>query len=498
MILTVTSGVPRRLVANGVDLLIDSTSCGVSEARCRALAAASLVLVSMYTLLGWIILIQFTYCYRKTCWKGAAPPDGVNAIKDPFFRLLSRLRLRSRALAAPYRHAVTDRARGKFGKPKEWTAEPDRTERLLNPNGWGLLGHYTQLYHGNAADFLDAYQFPLFPMGSGGSPISPFMNHYVMTTQLGIGALSGWGRHITVGTAFATFQVAATMTLQFCLGVYLLILYPTCDKADSFMIGWQFCVESLRTGLLLVQFQLPDAASELRQCSFIISLLALSVPLLRKGYDAIIVQLITLHRGGKLNRRAAGLAMVMFCTALAGAIMKLAGFEGKADAGSAAGATDTAAKLAKRTADQGMIIEIMSAVADVSNDIFALNAQRATPEEHKAATKMQSAARGALSRKRIFDSIDKWRARHMEAPVDPVESRAGLEWLVREMGPSEYVARRTRWKELPAGYPPMSTPMDVQVRSDITSPFDVEVWHRGTDPMPSNASNHPAALVRHK
>ena len=141
-------------------------------------------------------------------------------------RQLSRLRVRYKCLRVVGVRAISDRPQGKFSKPADLTKEPARTERLL---GWG----YFKLYYGNAADFLDAYQFALFPMGSGRHVLSLYINHYQLTTQMTIALLSGIGRNLVAGSAAGYVQVVSTSVLQLAFGVYCLCIFPTCDKATQ-------------------------------------------------------------------------------------------------------------------------------------------------------------------------------------------------------------------------------------------------------------------------
>ena len=383
------------LAKNAIGLAVDGDTCVGS---CRAIAVAVTVGVAGFALWGWLVLLQFTRTFRTASWKPAKPPEqtveAINAVKDPFFRELSRLRMRYSYVAAPFRHAVSDRAQGKFGKPAEWTEEPARTERLL--------ANVLRLHHSNVSDFLEAYHFPFFPMGNGKHILSPMINHLGLTTQILIAAIAGCGSVIETGSPLATAQVCATMALQLFYGLYCLVLYPSCDKADSLMLGFQFCAECVRTCLLLVQLVASEAArAGLQAASFYVALFAVLVPLLRKGYDAIIVQLINLHRDGKLNRQAAGLAMLMFCTALTNFIMKYGGFEGGAEAKMANSGAEMAAKTAKKALDQGVVVEIADAIADVTNDLFAFNTPSASGEQESAAICIQAAARRHLARVRL-------------------------------------------------------------------------------------------------
>lgn len=431
--LVVTKMFATGLVATSVDLVLRADTC---TGACRVVSVLCVVGTTAFAAFGWCVIIDFNRRFRTAVWTPAGRPQTAEAVKDPIMRALSKLRVRSRCVAAPFKHAISDRPQGKFAKPKEWLTEPQRTERLLNPRGWGLLGHMLRLHHSNAADLLDAYQFTFFPMGNGRFMLNPFINHYQMTTQLVLAVLSGCGPHIEGGTPLATAQVVATCTLQYGFAAYCLTLFPSCDKADSIMLGGQMAIEGTRTLLLLLQLvpSLAHAADTLRATSFYLALLGLFVPLIRKGCatagtsdahpplarqqrtaspprvcacltcasvrsnpavadDAIIVQLITLHRGGKLNRQTAGLALILFFTALFRAVTRLIGMEGAAHAGQATSGAEGALKLTKRAADQGVVVHIADAIAtaaaDVTEDLFAKHCQDA-PDPTKEAEVRES------------------------------------------------------------------------------------------------------------
>lgn len=167
---------------------------------------------------------------RTDTWKPAAPPASVAAIKDPFFRVMSGLRLRL-CCTASVKYAISDRGQGKFGKPKTLTAEPARTERLLQ-----YKSPITFRYD-NAGDSFDAYQFAYFPRSNGRNLLNPFFDHYGLVSQMTIAMLSGAGGAITKGSTLANLQVGAIGALQILHSLFCFVLFPSCDKADSWMQG---------------------------------------------------------------------------------------------------------------------------------------------------------------------------------------------------------------------------------------------------------------------
>lgn len=260
----------------------------------------------MYATVGWYATVDFTVRFRATGWAGAAQPTSLEGVKDPVFQLLSWLRVRcmpSGCLRHAYPRAITDRGvrtappqkrgqrllarcsaashvrarapacsralvcppqTGKVSRPAEWTVEPKRTERLL------VCSEFFALRKGNAADALDAYHFAFFPRSGCHSPVSIFFCHGGMTVQLLIAVLAGAGRHITPGTALAKFQVVATLLLQLCFGLYCLLCLPAKEKLLSVAIGIQFLLEATRTGLLMLQLDVPAAAPGLQEAGFIL------------------------------------------------------------------------------------------------------------------------------------------------------------------------------------------------------------------------------------
>ena len=294
-----------------------------------------------------------------------------------------------------------------------------------------------------------------------------------------IAALAGAGRHIEPGTALATAQVGVTGLLQLCHGLFCLVLWPATDKMMAFMQGTQYCCEFVRTALLILALGAEEeTAASLQQSSFVISLLALAVPLICKGYDAIVVQAITLHNNGKLNRRAAGISIIMFVVELQSAIMHLTGFAGASEARTAGSLTETSAKIAKRGADQGIVVEIVDALAGVTTDLFALQWGNASDDEHKAATKIQTAARGRLARRRAY--------RVRTFGLAYAESRPGFGWLARELGAEEIdeAKRRRKLLPLPPGLPPLVVPSIALPFTRTTSIYPVD---------PASSQHSPAA-----
>jgi hypothetical protein len=343
MLLVVCKLFVTGLVSNAMNLSMNMSPQEACEATtCKLVSVGSLSGVLVYALLGWVTITDCACRFRTSSWKAASPPETPDAAKDPFFRLLNRVR--RRALGYGRTRVVTDRALGKFTKPKGDLREPERTERLLR--------QFFFLRRHHCADTLDAYQFAFFPRSNGVRAVNMFFDHGGMTVQLVIAVLSGVGQSLTAGTNLATLQVAATCTLQVLFALFCLVCLPSRDKADACMVGVQFLIESVRTGLLLLQLPIPDAANALQEVSYNLSLVAIGVPLVRFFYDGVIVQLITLHRGDKLNVRAAAVGMIAFLTLAMSFAMKYLGMSADhvADANTASRTAVESAKLTVRPA----------------------------------------------------------------------------------------------------------------------------------------------------
>ena len=369
------------LVTTCANLLIAADECG---GRCRAVVIAVSTFGIGFILFGWYVVIDWNVRFRRTTWRPAAVPASVDDVGDPLLRLLSRVYLhicRLRGSKSP----LAQRVRGKVARPAEYTDEPQRTERLLRRWYW--------LRHSNAADTMDAFQFAFFLRGSGFSWTTTIFDHYGLTTQMLIAALAGLSQHVEPGTTQATCQVSAVAALQLLHGVYCLAWLPSNDKAEACVEGLQFSLEGARTVLLLVQGALHGLASvaSVQQASLILSLVAVAVPIVRYFYDAVIVQLITLHRDGKLNKNAMLVAGVGLLANILILVTKLVGFE----AHSAGSKAHAASKLTARTADQGVTVEVAIAISDLADDTFQLTGLN---EHSKAAVHIQRVQRSRSGR----------------------------------------------------------------------------------------------------
>jgi len=409
---------------------------------CKLVSVITLSGALLYALLGWFVMIDYAWRFRASSWKANPRPETPNEAKDPIFRLLNSAR---RRFGCRRTRVVTDRALGKFAKPQEDLREPERTERLLR--------QFFFLRRRRCADMLDAYQFAFFPRSNGVRAVNMFFDHGGMTVQLVIAVLSGVGQSLTAGTNLATLQVAATCTLQVLFALFCLVCLPSRDKADACMVGVQFLIESVRTGLLLLQLPIPDAANALQEVSYNLSLVAIGVPLVRFFYDGVIVQLITLHRGDKLNVRAAAVGMIAFLTLAMSFAMKYLGMSADhvADANTASRTAVESAKLTKNVADQDIVVDVASNVAEGMAELAA-NAHNLglptfiaewadeNPQEQRAAATIQQSFRRRQETRRKASAASKIQRTFRRALLSSATQkltvvregpRAQLEWLIQ-------------------------------------------------------------------
>ena len=159
-------------------------------------------------------------------------------------------------------------------------------------------------------------------------------------------------------------------------------------------VGLSFALESVRTGLLLVQLQYPNAATDLQEASFRLSLTALAVPLVRFFYDAVIVHLITLHRGGKLNWKTVALQCVQLVATARTFALKFFGIDAGAGGSTGAAGAVNAAKAMNRGSQEKLLVDVadmVSVVAEtVAEDVLATTQFNVTEGVRNASTETRS------------------------------------------------------------------------------------------------------------
>jgi hypothetical protein len=409
------TGLVKRATALALDTRANGT-CAFTT--CRMVTVGSLAGALLYTFWGWFVILDFSCRFRSSSWKAAEPPETADETKDPIFRLLNRVRSR---FVRQRTRALTDRARGKLTKPEEEMKEPQRTERLLR--------RVCRLRHRNLADTLDAYQFAFFPRSGGARASHLFFDHGGMTVQLVIAVLSGVGTHLEKGTVAAALTVASTCALQLLGALYCLVCWPSSDKGDACMVGLQVLTESVRTGLLLLQLPIPHAAISLREVSFVLSLVAIGVPMFRFFYDGFVVPVVTLHRGDKLNRRAIAVGLLMFVINAKKFVLKLLAVEA-GDVSTAANGAENTGKMAKTTFEQGISVDVDTAFGD--GEVMRSAMDGWDEDEDRAAKTIQRCYRVSRHRLQTRRADESKRATHDDEKASAGRgSRSDLEWLIR-------------------------------------------------------------------
>ena len=264
------------------------------------------------------------------------------------------------------------------------------------------IAHPASLWKKNGADLLEAYQFAFAPLGGGTSKVSVYFNHFILTCQLLMAILSGLGKAGILAGVGAKAQVRTINGMQFTIFLYVWCLFPAHDRVDNLMFACQFALEGTMTAILSNQGE-GDFAEIAQSSAFILSLVALAVPLLRRFYDGIIVQCIKMRRKGPFNRKAAALAMLIFFLQLQSTILKLVGIS-SAEASLGSGVVSSAAKLVNREATAGALgaSAIVEVGAMLSADAYALmfGSEGPKSEHHHAVRMIQKMERAKQGRER--------------------------------------------------------------------------------------------------
>jgi hypothetical protein len=321
--------------------------------------------------------VDFNLRFRLLSWKAAACPTTPAGVKDPLFCLLAKVRARLCWCKADARRVIYDRVNGKLAKPAEWVQEvqePMRTERLLH--------QIVRFRRSNAADTLDAYQFTFFTRANGARMPNLAFDHFGMTIQMSTAVILSWGRNSPAGMDRVTTQLVILLSLQFINCSYCFLLFPAVDRIISVLQSAQFGLEGARTTLLLVQHHVPAVAPQLLDASFNLSLCALFLPLSVKFYDGVVVHLVKLYLGGKLNWSGVVLSLSVFAISLQDTIKAMTLSEDAGDARLVGSQVETALKSAKRAHDQGIAHRIqkvdaasVSATVEDGADANACNEQ---------------------------------------------------------------------------------------------------------------------------
>jgi len=274
------------LVGKSIELLLD-TNITCTIAQCRWPGLIILVVVGLFFLSGFVTLLHFWWYYSADSWEWFEPAD-LSEVDDPAFWLVSKIRLwccpdRIRGK----RFNLVNRVRGDWTKSEEDVVEPDRTERLL--------AHPMVLLRPRTGDAIDGNKLLWLNRASGSYGISGVLYEWLLLlVQLSIAILTGTGSVIEPGSPEADAQMYAVICLQYGIAVYTMFGGPSADRIDNFVITAQYLTEGTCTLLLLVSGfpELFDLQPLIQMAVFLLLLFGMFIPILEKGYEAIVVQLI--------------------------------------------------------------------------------------------------------------------------------------------------------------------------------------------------------------
>jgi hypothetical protein len=387
------------LVGKSIELLLD-TNITCSIAQCRWPGLIILAVVGLFFLSGFVTLLHFWWYYSADSWEWFEPAD-LSEVDDPAYWLVSKIRLS----CCPQRlrgkkFNLVGRVRGDWTKPEEDVVEPDRTERLL--------AHPVVLLRPRPGDAIDGNKMLWLNRASGSYGISGVLYEWLLLLiQLSIAILTGIGPGIEPGSPEADAQMFAVICLQYGIAVYTMFGGPSADRIDNFVITAQYLTEGTCTLLLLVSGfpELFDLQPLIQMAVFLLLLFGMFIPILEKGYEAVVVQLIRcVYNMKEMSITECCIAIVGFLTVIPSMLAALIGM----DAGDGLLETfmDEGVNAAASAAEEA---EAIAAVMDnllfnmrqkyAGNKINAA-ARKRYGKKQRAATKVQSKARGHQVRAR--------------------------------------------------------------------------------------------------
>ncbi|KOO33777.1 hypothetical protein Ctob_016612, partial [Chrysochromulina tobinii] len=310
------------LVRKSIELLLD-TNITCTIAQCRWPGLIILVVVGLFFLSGFVTLLHFWWYYSADSWEWFEPAD-LSEVDDPAFWLVSKIRLR----CCPdrirgKRFNLVNRVRGDWTKSEEDVVEPDRTERLL--------AHPVVLLRPRAGDAIDGNKLLWLNRASGSYGISGVLYEWLLLLiQLSIAILTGIGPAIEPGSPEADAQMYAVICLQYGIAVYTMFGGPSADRIDNFVITAQYLTEGTCTLLLLVSGfpELFDLQPLIQMVVFLLLLFGMFIPILEKGYEAIVVQLIKcVYNMEEMSITECCIAIVGFLAAIPSMLAALVGVD---------------------------------------------------------------------------------------------------------------------------------------------------------------------------
>ena len=464
--------------------ILISTSLHSDEkchSSCLATGVAATIACAVFVVFLWGYVLFFNWNYRAITWKPARAPEDLSGIPDPLFRLYSF----AKSLCSGNVVSLISRPRGKFVKPPGDNDEPARTERLLT---WSFSPVKQR-----GGDYMDAFGFAVMPRASGVRFYTTSFDAVVFSTAFLITILTAMGRTWEPGSAASIAQLTLIFVLQFLVVIYALFGRVTADRLEAALTVGQFLMESTASLALLLATTMRDTQEQLQNVSFASALLAITLPVLKMLYDALVVQLFKLCCLNKLSPKAAFFIVVGFGAVATSYITKLMGI--KHGGGTGLASLNEARKLGAKASDGKLLIEVADGLDEIMSSAFwlanagemhqkaALNVQkifrahsgrRKLREQQTSAIYIQHAFRS--SRRNILAQQEKM----PDACNGAVAERPGFAWLESTVSHTLYQERLERAREQ-------------------KTPLPVDSWWLATiEKATLPTSNHAVTLVTQK
>jgi len=378
------------LVGTSCELLATCTQyTEANQAACMAPGALVLTAVVCVLLFCLSQIMHFWINFHH-CWVPMEDPDDVEDVEDPLYRWVSKMRVRLARIPViklicrkSGRFTIIDRNRGEFVRKWENLREPERTERLLrNP---------IRFYRRCASDALDCLKLVMMNRASGFGIYGILYDYWMLMVQLIVAGLTGIGPVLEPGTWSADAQVISIFTVQLGTMAFLWGRGPSVDRIDNLIMGCQYAFEGSQTLLIYLGMQprFEDGQSNMQMAAFFIALGGMALPIVEKGYDAIIVQLSKIFRKDEFSWAACGFAMIGLILTIPALLAEMVGLElGDGDVEGMLDETMGAMETAMEDIAEGMAAAAAaSQLADLaSNQAYLKNP---TPQHHRSAMKLQ-------------------------------------------------------------------------------------------------------------
>jgi hypothetical protein len=171
--------------------------------------------------------------------------------------------------------------------------EPSRTERLLS--------RPFALRHTHGSDAIDSIR--LFWLAKSGGGLTGVTYDYLKTfSQLFIATTVAIGHDFDACSRVAVIHAGFTIGSFWLVALYVFKCRPSSDRIDNLSTIGQFACEgaSVLLGLIACEY-VADERGGLLMGRFMLSLVAVSFPVLMKLYDAVVVTLSKICRGEELS-----------------------------------------------------------------------------------------------------------------------------------------------------------------------------------------------------